>query len=97
MKIVVFYQHYLTKGAPGGSRYNEFARLWADAGHDVTVITGTLNHSTGEVPAEYRGKWMVREQDGKVAVWRCYVPPTYHASYLGRMWSFFGFAMSMRL
>lgn len=94
MKIVVFYQHYLAKGAPGGSRYNEFARLWAEAGHDVTVITGTLNHTTGQVPEAYRGKWWVKEKDGKVDVWRCYVPPTYHSSYLGRMWSFFGFTLS---
>jgi glycosyltransferase involved in cell wall biosynthesis len=94
LKILVIYQSYLTKGAPGGSRYNEFARLWADAGHDVTVITGTLNYTTGEVPAVYRGKWWVRETDGKVKVWRCYVPATYHSSRLGRMWSFFGFTLS---
>ena len=51
MKIAVFHQNYLAAGQPGGSRFNEFARLWADAGHDVTVIAGTLNYSTGEVPA----------------------------------------------
>lgn len=94
MKILVFYQHYLTKGAPGGSRYNEFARLWADAGHEVTVVTGTLNHTTGEVPPAYRRKWWIKERDGKVDVWRCYVPPTYQSNYLGRMWSFFGFTVS---
>ena len=38
MKIVVVHQNYLMPGWPGGSRFNEFARLWSDAGHEVTAF-----------------------------------------------------------
>lgn len=81
-------------GQAGGSRFNEFARLWSMAGHDVTVIAGNLSYTTGEVPDKYRGHWTMREQDGPVTVWRCHVPSSYGRSYLGRMWAFFGFTLS---
>lgn len=94
MKIVVVHQYYLFPGQPGGSRFNEFARLWADAGHEVTVIAGTVNYATGETPDRYRHRWITRERDGAVEVLRCYVPPSYSKSYAGRMLAFFGFLLS---
>lgn len=94
MRILVVHQYYLTAGAAGGSRFNEFARLWSDAGHEVTVVAGTLDYTTGTVPEPYRGRWMVEEWDGKVRVLRCYVPPSYGKSMGGRMWAFAGFTVS---
>lgn len=94
MKILVIHQYYLFPGQPGGSRFNEFARLWSAAGHEVTVIAGTVNYSTGETPAQYRGRWMTEEQDGPVTVIRCHVPTTYSSGYAGRMWAFAGFTLS---
>ena len=94
MKIVVIHQYYLFPGQPGGSRFNEMAQLWSEAGHSVTVIAGTLNYVTGEVPAKYDGKWVTRERNGNVEVWRCHIPRSYGKSYLGRMWAFFVFVLS---
>ena len=88
------HQHYLMPGEPGGSRFNEMARFWSEAGHDVTVVAGALNYSTGVTPARYRRSWVVRERDGDVAVLRCFVPSTYSRSYAGRMWAFAGFLLS---
>lgn len=94
MKILVFHQYYLMTGQAGGSRFNELARLWSDAGHQVTVIAGTVDYSTGKSPDTYRRRWITEEQDGPVKVLRCHVPTTYSKSYLGRMWAFFGFTLS---
>src|SRR6187401_1372975 len=94
MKILVVYQYFLAPGQPGGSRFNEMTRLWAEAGHEVTVIAGTVNYTTGERPGRFAGRWITRERDGQVTVWRCHVPGTYNTSYLGRMWAFFGFTLS---
>lgn len=94
MKIAVLHQNYLSAGQPGGSRFNEFARLWADAGHEVTVITGTLNYNTGSVPEAYRGRWFTREKDGAVDVVRCYVPSVYRRGRVGRSVAFLGFVAS---
>jgi glycosyltransferase involved in cell wall biosynthesis len=94
MKILVVHQYYVIPGMPGGSRFNEFARLWSDAGHDVTVICGTLEYSTGQTPEKYKGRWITREKDDAVDVWRCHVPSSYNASYAGRMWAFSGWTLS---
>lgn len=94
MKIVVVHQYYLFPGQPGGSRFNEFGRLWAEAGHEVTVVAGTVNYATGETPDRYRKRWITRERDGAVDVLRCYVPPSYSKSYAGRMLAFFGYVLS---
>ena len=97
MKILVIHQYYLMPGQPGGSRFNELSRLWADAGHEVTVIAGTVDYSSGEEPSKYKGRWLTLEQDGNVKVWRCHVPTTYSRGYLGRAWAFFGFTASASL
>lgn len=41
-------------GAPQ-ARLSEMARVWAEGGDDVTVLTGMPNHPTGVVPPAYRG------------------------------------------
>jgi glycosyltransferase involved in cell wall biosynthesis len=94
MKILIVHQHYLMPGQPGGSRFNELARMWSEAGHQVTVVAGNVNYNTGQRPAAYDGTWTLREHDGQVVVWRCHVPRSYGRSYLGRMWAFLGFTAS---
>lgn len=94
MRILVVHQFYLQPGEPGGSRFNEFARLWSAEGHQVTVVAGTVNYATGKAPEKYRGRWNTREHDGDVIVWRCHVPASYGKSYVGRMWAFFAFTLS---
>ncbi|MHB8872431.1 MAG: glycosyltransferase family 4 protein [Myxococcaceae bacterium] len=94
MKIVVVHQYYLMPGMAGGSRFNELARLWSEAGHQVTVVAGNLDYTTGKVPERYRGRWLVEEQDGPVRVVRCHVPGSYARGYAGRMWAFAGFTFS---
>jgi len=44
-KILVFYQYYCTPKGSWGTRYYEFTRRWAAAGHDVTVVTSIYDKS----------------------------------------------------
>jgi len=48
-------------GAPQ-ARLSDLARYWAEAGDEVTVLTGMPNHPTGVVPPEYKGRIRAREQ-----------------------------------
>src|SRR5207248_6742513 len=94
VKIVVYHQFYLAPGAAGGARFNEFARLWTEAGHRVTVIAGTADYTSGAIAAKYRGRWLTREQDGPVQVVRCFTPRGYASGYLRRMLSFAGYTVA---
>jgi glycosyltransferase involved in cell wall biosynthesis len=94
MRIAVIHQYYLMPGAPGGSRFNEMTAWWAARGHDVTVVSGTVNYVDGKESPQYRGRLVTEEFDGAVRVLRCHVPASYGRSYLGRMWAFLGFTFS---
>lgn len=94
MTILIVHQFYLLAGEPGGSRFNELAKQWASAGHRVTVVAGNRNYATGRVPDELRSQWAVETRDGAVTVWRCHVPASYNAGFLGRVWAFAGFTIS---
>lgn len=62
-------------GAPS-ARASELARHWADAGHDVSVLTGFPNHPTGFVPPEWRSRLRrltYRERVGNVKVYRTWL------------------------
>src|SRR5262245_53458970 len=96
MKILVIHQYYLAASDPGGSRFNELARLWTDAGHTVTVVAGAVNYATGQTAPNTKG-WVARVIDNGIDVRRCYVPSSYTRGYLGRMWAFFGFTLTSTL
>ncbi|WP_242395247.1 glycosyltransferase family 4 protein [Anaeromyxobacter oryzisoli] len=93
MKILLVCPHYPQPGAPGFSWFNGFARAWTDAGHDVTVITKAVD-CAGRAPRRYAWRWVTREQDGRVAVWRCHVPLGSGRGLLGRAWALLGFVLS---
>lgn len=94
MKILIVHQYYLLPGAGGGSRFNALAQRFSEAGHEVTVIGGNLDYTTGRVPPGLRGRLCIRQDDGPVRVWRCAVPQSYGRGYVGRMAAFAGFALS---
>lgn len=62
MKILVVTHYFPPEiGAPQ-ARLSELARYWAQAAHDVTILTGMPNHPTGVIPPEYRGKIRMEER-----------------------------------
>ena len=95
MRILVVHQYFLGKKDAGGSRWNQFAKYWARAGHKITVLAGTVHYATGEKQPEYKGKLVVREQETEnVEVLRCYVSESYNKSFIGRFWAYVSFALS---
>jgi glycosyltransferase involved in cell wall biosynthesis len=59
---ILLVTHYFPPeiGAPQ-ARLSEMAAVWAEAGDEVTVITGMPNHPTGVVHSEYKGRWRAYE------------------------------------
>ena len=94
MKILVVHQYYLQAGKSGGSRFNELARLWTGAGHEVTVLAGTADYASGEVPEKYARRLLTHEMDGKVKVIRCFTPAFPGSSPVRRMITFSGFTLA---
>jgi len=94
MKILVIHQYFLEKEGAGGSRFNQFAKYWSKAGHQVTVIAGTVDYQTGKKLEKYKGKWIVKEKIDKTTILRCFVAESYNKNFLGRLWAYFSFTLS---
>ena len=83
-------------GAPA-ARASELARHWAEAGHEVSVLTGFPNHPTGVVPAEWRGRLrglVYREKVGRVDVFRTWLWPLPNRKAHERMGNYASFCVS---
>jgi glycosyltransferase involved in cell wall biosynthesis len=95
MRILVIHQYFLGKNDAGGSRWNQFARYWAAAGHEVTILAGMVHYATGTKAPEYKGRYIVREQEQPgVTVYRCHVSEAYNKNFLGRAWAYLSFTLS---
>lgn len=74
MRIVFFSHYYPPEVNAPASRTSEHCRLWARAGHDVTVITSAPNHPRGVVYPGYRNRlFQVEMMDGVRVVRVCTV------------------------
>jgi glycosyltransferase involved in cell wall biosynthesis len=94
MNILLIHQYFLEEDDPGGSRWNEFTRVWTEQGHTVTVLGGMMHYNGKEKIAEYKGKYFVKKQQGAVTVLRCHVSEAYNKHFIGRLWGYFSFMFS---
>lgn len=94
MRIAYFCQYFVPETAAPAARVSELARAWAEAGHQVTVVTGLPNHPTGLVPDEYRTTVFRRERMGAVDVWRNWLYATPNEGFVKKTLSHLSFMVS---
>jgi glycosyltransferase involved in cell wall biosynthesis len=95
---IVFFSHYYPPevNAPA-SRTCEHARVWAQAGHDVVVVTCAPNHPTGEVYPGYANRlWSSEIIDG-VRVVRVWTFLAANEGFLWRTLNYVSYAVSATL
>ena len=76
MKILYVSQYFPPEMGAPAARAAELAQHWAQAGHDVSVLTGFPNHPTGVVPPEWRSRLhrlTHHEKVGRVDVFRTWL------------------------
>lgn len=94
MKILLLHQYFLEENDSGGSRWNEMAKMWAEEGHEITVLGGMIHANGFGKHPDYKGKYFKKRQHGKVEVIRCHVSESYNANFIGRLWGYFSFVFS---
>lgn len=98
MKILLVYQYFLDKDESGLSRFNKMIEHWEREGHEITVIAGNVNYTSGTKKEKYKGKLYTTEQySEKTTLYRTYVSESYNKSLLGRLWGYFSFTFSSSL
>src|SRR5271167_1928681 len=97
MKILYVSQYFPPEmGAPAG-RAAELSRLWAEDGHEVTVLTGFPNHPTGIVPPKYRRSFrrlVTREHVEGVNIVRTWLLPFPNRKAYERILNYSSFCVS---
>ncbi len=97
MKILVLTHYYPPEVNAPASRLSEHARVWAQAGHDVTVVTCVPNHPTGRAYPGYRNKlWQEEERDG-VRVIRLWTWLAANEGFLPRISNYVSYLLSVFL
>lgn len=94
MHIAVFNQPFISREQGGGSRWNQFSKMWVEDGHRVTVIAGTVHYATGRVAPNLHGRFISHERNGNIEVIRAYTSEAYNKSFAGRLWAYFTFMAS---
>lgn len=86
MHILLIHAYFLPDGAAGSVRWNETVRYWAEAGHRVTVLTGSIDYLTGN---SYGAGSEISIRG--VEVIRVGMSNTYPRGYWGRLWAYWTF------
>jgi colanic acid biosynthesis glycosyl transferase WcaI len=100
VKILYISQYFPPEMGAPAARASELARHWAEAGHEVSVLTGFPNHPTGVVPPEWRTRLrhlFYRERVGRVDVFRTWLWPLPNRKAHERMRNYASFCISAAL
>lgn len=94
MRILYLSHYYPPEVNAPAVRVSGLARRWSSRGHRVTVVTGFPNHPTGVVAREYRGKFLMKEEQDGVRVLRCPILPAANRGFLRRIINYLSFMVS---
>lgn len=97
MKILYISQYFLPEMGAPAARASELSKHWAEAGHEVTVLTGFPNHPTGVIPHEYRAHFrrlVQKEKIGRVHVFRTWLLPFPNRKAYERILNYTSFCIS---
>jgi glycosyltransferase involved in cell wall biosynthesis len=92
--ILLIHQAFAALDEPGGTRHIEIARLLAEKGHQVTIITSPVSYLTGKSTTPSQAWKTVEHSIPGVNVLRVYTYPALHRSFFHRILSFFSFMFS---
>src|SRR5437764_6126158 len=97
VKILYISQYFPPEMGAPSARVSELAQRWAQAGHDVTVLTGFPNHPDGIVRPEYRNSFrrmIFHERVHDVNVVRSWLLPLPNRKPIERMLNYSSFLAS---
>jgi hypothetical protein len=98
MRILVIHQYFPDVEDIEEPDWYKMLHLWAQQGHEIVVLAGMVNETTGCKVEKYQGRLWVTERIGSGAkIRRCHVSPRYRRNAAARFRADMSFAMSSLL
>jgi len=94
MRILLIHQYFLEDNSGGGSRWNEMSRIWTEAGHEITVLAGTVHYMSNQKASVQSKKFSQTINKDGINVIRCPVSENYNSGFQGRLIAYFSFVFS---
>lgn len=85
MRIHFFTDYFRPEPPPPAHHIAERARIWAAAGHDVTVVTSQPNYPDGKIYPGYRNRLRQLERQDGYAVLRVWTHVAPHGARIGKL------------
>ncbi len=97
LDIMVVSQFFTPEMGAPAARFHDFGRLLVERGHRVRVVTGFPNSPSGQIPADYRGRFRQREWIDGIEVLRGWIYASPRLSKLTKSMGFasYGFSASL--
>lgn len=92
MKIILFHQYFLGKDDSGGSRWNQFVKIFAEC-NEIKVMAGNIHYTTGKRIGKKRfyNKTNINQN---ITVYRTWTYSGYNTNFLGRLIGYFSYTIS---
>lgn len=95
MRILALSHYYPPEVNAPASRLSEHARIWREAGHEVTVVTCAPNHPAGQLYPGYRNRlWQEETVDG-IRVIRLWTYLAANEGFLSRIANYLSYLFSL--
>lgn len=93
MRILYLTQYFNLPDQAGSSRHYQFARAWAEAGHEVELLTGNVNYKTGlSLPCDPGRSYSIEDHPEGFRIRRLWCFSRFRGSFRKRLLFFGTFA-----
>jgi glycosyltransferase involved in cell wall biosynthesis len=95
VRILALSHYYPPEVNAPASRLSEHARIWREAGHDVTVVTCAPNHPAGQIYPGYRNRLWQQETIDGVSVIRLWTYLAANEGFVSRIANYLTYLFSL--
>ncbi|MDR3587456.1 MAG: glycosyltransferase family 4 protein [Desulfosporosinus sp.] len=94
MRILMLTQYFYPENGAAQVRLLEVAKAIKEHGHDIEVVTAFPNYPSGVIPAEYQGKFFMKDSHAQIPIYRTWIYPVQRGKIWKRLLNYFSFVFS---
>ncbi len=94
MKVLFLTQYFPPETGAPQNRIHSLATYLADLGANVSILTAMPNYPKMEIQQAYKGRYFVKEQEGKLTIYRSWIFIRKSKGIISRLLNYFSFVFS---